>query len=49
VDTKGVFERLLEREITISLREGKLRFSPHFYNTPSEIENAISALAEAIA
>jgi selenocysteine lyase/cysteine desulfurase len=49
VDTKVVFERLLEREITISLREGKLRFSPHFYNTPSEIENAISALAEAIA
>lgn len=30
--------------VDISLREGNLRFSPHFYNTPEEISRAVAAL-----
>ncbi|MCU0452975.1 MAG: aminotransferase class V-fold PLP-dependent enzyme [Bacteroidetes bacterium] len=32
------FDRLLSRRVTISLREGQLRFSPHFYNTTTEVD-----------
>jgi cysteine desulfurase/selenocysteine lyase len=48
VDVKGIFQRFLEQDITISLREGKLRYSPHFYNSPTEIALAVSATREAL-
>lgn len=35
--------------VTIAVREGLLRFSPHFYNTPDEMHRAAAALREAIA
>ncbi len=35
--------------VTIAVREGLLRFSPHFYNTPDEMHRAASALRDAIA
>ncbi len=46
VDAKTVFKKLLARNIVISLREGKLRYSPHFYNSPEEIEIAVEATRE---
>ena len=43
---KPVFEALQSRRIDISLREGKLRFSPHFYNSPAEADAVIDAVGE---
>jgi len=39
-------QRRLEAEhrIIIVVREGRLRSSPHFYNTPEEIDHLIDAL-----
>jgi cysteine desulfurase / selenocysteine lyase len=37
VDPTKAFEQLTRREVYISLRNGKFRFSPHFYNTRDEI------------
>ncbi len=48
VDGQDVFEKLTGKQVTISLREGKLRYSPHFYNSEAEIEFAISATQDAI-
>jgi selenocysteine lyase/cysteine desulfurase len=39
-----IFESLKKKKIYISLRRGHLRFSPHLYNTVSEIEKALSVL-----
>lgn len=46
VDTSTVFKKLLARNIVISLREGKLRYAPHFYNSPEEIQIAIETTRE---
>jgi selenocysteine lyase/cysteine desulfurase len=43
VNAATVFKKLLAKNIVISLREGKLRYSPHFYNTPEEIRLALDA------
>ncbi len=43
-DLTPVFERLQQQHIDISLREGKLRFSPHFYNTADEVRSAVEAV-----
>jgi selenocysteine lyase/cysteine desulfurase len=48
IDAKGVFKRLLERNITIALRDGKLRYAPHFYNSVTEIAIAVGATREAM-
>ena len=47
-DAAVVFKRLLKRNVTVALREGMLRFSPHFYNTDQEIERAIDLFHETI-
>ncbi|MFZ5515196.1 MAG: aminotransferase class V-fold PLP-dependent enzyme [Candidatus Zhuqueibacterota bacterium] len=39
-----VFDGLTSGKIFISLREGLLRFSPHFYNTEEEIEESLHAI-----
>ncbi|MCS6809312.1 MAG: aminotransferase class V-fold PLP-dependent enzyme [Bacteroidota bacterium] len=41
-----IVEKLAQRSIRISLREGRLRFSPHCYNTIEEIQGALAALRE---
>jgi len=43
-NAEEVFERLLGKNIVGSLREGKLRFSPHFYNTKEEIDIVVDTL-----
>ncbi|TFH00731.1 MAG: aminotransferase class V-fold PLP-dependent enzyme [Calditrichales bacterium] len=40
-DTVGMIKYLKENHIHISLRNEVLRFSPHFYNTPAEIDEMI--------
>jgi selenocysteine lyase/cysteine desulfurase len=47
IDVNAVFQRISAQNITISLRDGKLRYSPHFYNSPEEIMLAVEATREA--
>jgi len=42
VDPVAVFQELTRREIFISLRTGKFRFSPHFYNSREDVLSAAS-------
>ena len=44
----SVLQGLAKRNINVSLREGKIRISPHFYNSPEEIEITIDALEKEI-
>jgi selenocysteine lyase/cysteine desulfurase len=46
VDPTAAFEELTRRKLFISLRGGKLRYSPHFYNTIDEIQSAVSTTKE---
>jgi selenocysteine lyase/cysteine desulfurase len=39
-----VFESLEKKKIFCSLREGFIRFSPHFYNSHYEIDKVIEEL-----
>ena len=39
-----IFEKLAAKSIVGSLREGMIRFSPHFYNTKEEIDIVINEL-----
>jgi selenocysteine lyase/cysteine desulfurase len=48
VDSKKVLKRFLAREITPALREGMLRFSPHFYCTLDEMRSTVEATAESL-
>lgn len=41
---KAIFKLLQEHNVFISFREGFLRFSPHLYNTPADIEKALKVL-----
>lgn len=43
-DAENVFQSLKKENIECALREGFIRFSPHFYNTEEEIDKAILAL-----
>lgn len=47
-DPQSVYKKLLDSGIHISVREGYLRFSPHFYNTSDEIEFVVKKLREII-
>jgi len=44
VDPQALASRLMERRIFASARVGRLRFSPHFYNTMEEVDRAIAEL-----
>ena len=46
VDQKAVFKMMLERNITAALRESKMRFSPHFYNSPEEMTTGVEVMRE---
>jgi selenocysteine lyase/cysteine desulfurase len=48
LDGKAIFNRLLERKITTGLREGLLRYSPHFYCTPEEMHATVETTKECI-
>lgn len=48
IDVNAVFQHISAQNITISLRDGKLRYSPHFYNSPEEIMFAVEATREAL-
>ncbi|MBS1904317.1 MAG: aminotransferase class V-fold PLP-dependent enzyme [Bacteroidetes bacterium] len=39
---EAVYERLMNAEITVALRAGKIRFSPYFYTTEEEIKKAMN-------
>ncbi len=41
-----IFEKLKAQKIIISLRNGCLRFSPHFYNTEEEINYVLNRIME---
>ena len=43
-----IFKQLGEKNIRLSLREGMIRFSPHFYNTGDEIDIIINELKKVI-
>ncbi len=43
-----VFQELTKNKIHISVREGYIRFSPHFYNTKEEIEVVVDNLKRII-
>lgn len=40
--------RLAERGISVSARGAGVRISPHFYNTPDEVEHCIATLAQVL-
>jgi selenocysteine lyase/cysteine desulfurase len=43
-DTHAIFDRMIERGIKCSFREGHIRVSPHYYNTREEIEELLDCL-----
>jgi selenocysteine lyase/cysteine desulfurase len=45
--SKELHERLREARIIVSLREGAIRVSPHFYNTEDEIDRLLAAVHDA--
>jgi selenocysteine lyase/cysteine desulfurase len=45
-DPEGAAETLIERGFNVSTRAGGVRLSPHFYNTPEEIDAAVEVLSE---
>lgn len=47
-NAEEVFKQLLEKNIVGSLREGMIRFSPHFYNTKEEIDIVVDTLKRLI-
>ncbi len=42
MDVENVYHQLKREKIVVSLREGWLRISPHFYNTESEIKKILN-------
>jgi selenocysteine lyase/cysteine desulfurase len=48
VDPKNVFTMLVAQEITTGLRQGKLRYSPHFYMSQEEMRMTIEATRESL-
>jgi selenocysteine lyase/cysteine desulfurase len=41
----AVLERLTAAGVTFSARAGNLRFAPHFYNSPADVDHAVAAAA----
>ena len=46
-DSQAVFKRLLDQNITLAVREGMLRYSPHFYCAAEEMATVVTATREA--
>lgn len=47
-DSNNIFKTLFENDISCSIREGMIRFSPHFYNIHEELEKVIKILKEVL-
>lgn len=47
-DSQRIFEELNKRNIHLAIREGYVRFSPHFYNTNEEIDKVTEVLKSII-
>ena len=45
-DHKEINRELMWKKIVLALREGRLRASPHFYNSPEQIELVLNALPD---
>jgi selenocysteine lyase/cysteine desulfurase len=43
-DSKSLYDYLRVKKYIVSFREGCIRVSPHFYNTPEELVSFIAAL-----
>ena len=41
---QNILDYLNQKKIVCSLREGYIRFAPHFYNTKNDIDNVVNAL-----
>jgi selenocysteine lyase/cysteine desulfurase len=46
IDADQLLEYLKSQHITLAVREGKVRFSPHFYNTKEEVAQTVSILKD---
>jgi cysteine desulfurase / selenocysteine lyase len=49
VDSKEVFHRISHQNVFIALREGQLRYSPHFYNSTDEMRQAVEVTRDCLA
>ena len=49
INSKEVFHQISRRNVFIALREGQLRYSPHFYNSPDEMRQAVDVTRECLA
>jgi selenocysteine lyase/cysteine desulfurase len=45
-DPAGAVHQLAKRGIIVDHRPGFVRVSPHFYNTPEEVDRCVDVLAE---
>ncbi len=45
-DVNGAFKRLIKQRILCSVRESRLRVSPHFYNSQEEIDRLLDVLLD---
>jgi len=43
-NARNIFEILSQKKIVCSLREGYIRFAPHFYNTKQEIDFVVDTM-----
>jgi len=41
---QAIYDKLLSEKIELAVREGLVRFSPHFYNTEEEIDKAVEII-----
>jgi len=47
-DARGCYQQLTAANVSVSLRRGRIRVSPHFYTTDEEIDRFISLVSRAI-
>lgn len=45
-ETQALYEKVRAVQVSVSLREGALRVSPHIYNTPEDVARFMKALSE---
>jgi len=48
IDQNALHGRISSRNLTVALREGKLRLSPHFYNSAEEMRQAVDIIHECL-
>jgi selenocysteine lyase/cysteine desulfurase len=48
-DAEAARQRLAARNISVAARGAGVRVSPHFYNTPEEVEQCVAGLAQVLA